>query len=80
MEDRIADLGVGTAPGYRRRGYAKTAVAAVVDHITRAGGEALYKCAPANLASAATARSVGFLPYGRGLVLSAKGPRLAGEK
>lgn len=80
MEDRIADLGVETAPGSRRRGYAKTAVAAVVDHITRAGGEALYKCALANLASATTARSVGFLPYGKGLVLSAKGPRLAGEK
>lgn len=74
MEDSIADLGVETAPGYRRRGYAKTAVAAVVDHITRAGGEALYKCAPANLASAATARSVGFVPYGTGLILTASDP------
>ncbi len=74
MEDRIADLGVEPAPGYRRRGYAKTAIAAVADHITRAGGEALYKCAPANLASTATARSVGFVPYGTGLILTASHP------
>jgi ribosomal protein S18 acetylase RimI-like enzyme len=71
MEDRVADLGVGTAPGYRRRGYAQTAVSAVVEHITRDGGEARYGCSPSNLASIATARSVGFVPYGISLVLSA---------
>jgi GNAT superfamily N-acetyltransferase len=71
MEDKIADLGVETAPAYRRRGYAKTAVSAVVEHITRSGGEARYGCSPNNQASIATARSVGFVPYGTSLVLSA---------
>jgi hypothetical protein len=70
MEDQVADLGVETAVGYRRRGYAKTVVSAVVGHLTGCGGEAIYKCSPDNQASAATARSVGFVPYGRSLVLA----------
>jgi GNAT superfamily N-acetyltransferase len=77
MEDRVADLGVdGTSPAYRRRGYAKTVVSAVVEFITRAGGEARYACDPDNQASIATARSVGFVPYGTSLVLSAPAPDL----
>ncbi len=77
MEDRVADLGVdGTSPAYRRRGYAKAAVSAVVAHITRAGGEARYACDPRNVASRATARSVGFVPYATSLVLSAPAPDL----
>lgn len=71
MEDQVADIGVETAPEYRRRGFAKTAVSAVVEHITRTGGEARYGCRPDNLASIATARSVGFVPYGTSLVLAA---------
>jgi GNAT superfamily N-acetyltransferase len=71
MEDRVADLGVDTAEAYRRRGFAKTAVSAVVEHIARGGGEAFYTCRPDNHASIATARSVGFVPYGTSLVLSA---------
>ncbi|MBN1399641.1 MAG: hypothetical protein JXA74_02320, partial [Anaerolineae bacterium] len=37
LEDRVADLGVETAPAYRRRGYAQTAVSAVVAEITSRG-------------------------------------------
>jgi ribosomal protein S18 acetylase RimI-like enzyme len=74
MEDQVADIGVETAPVYRRRGYAKTAVSAVVEHIARTGGEARYGCRPDNLASTATARSVGFVPYGTSLVLAAPAP------
>ena len=76
MEDRIADIGITTASAYRRRGYAKTAVSAVVEHITRAGGEAKYGCSPTNEASRATARSVGFVPYGTSLILAAPAPDL----
>jgi len=76
VEDLVADLGVETAPRYRRRAYAKTAVAAVVEHITTNGGEARYGCSPGNRASIATARSVGFVPYGRSLILSAPAPEL----
>lgn len=76
MEDLVADLGVGTAPAHRRRGYARTCVSAVVEHIAGGGGEARYGCSPDNAASAATARSVGFVPYGRSLILSAPAPEL----
>ncbi len=71
MEDEIADLGVATAPAYRRRGYARTAVSAVVEHFTRRSGEACYACSPDNEASRATALSVGFVRYGTNLVLGA---------
>ncbi|MHB0935982.1 MAG: GNAT family N-acetyltransferase [Armatimonadota bacterium] len=68
---QIADLGVETAPDYRRRGFAKTAVSAVVEHVTRNGGEAYYCCRPDNHASVATATSVGFMPFGTSLILRA---------
>jgi len=71
MEDSVADVGVETAPGYRRRGYAQTAVSALVEHFTRSGGEARYGCSRGNVASMATARSVGFVPYGVSLILAA---------
>ena len=74
MENEVADLGVETAPACRRRGYAKTAVSAVVAHITERGGEARYGCSPDNHASIATARSAGFAPYGTALTLSAPRP------
>lgn len=71
MEGLVADLGVRTAEPYRRRGYAKTAVSAVVELVTNVGGEAVYYCDPSNAASVATARSVGFVPYGISLILCA---------
>jgi hypothetical protein len=73
MEDEVGALGVETAVLHRRRGYAQTAVSHVVQHIACAGGEAVYNCRPGNLASVATARSVGFVPYGRSLILGAPG-------
>ena len=74
MADRIADLGIETAPAHRRRGYAKTTVSAVTAHITDRGGEALYGTSPDNHASIATASSVGFVSYATKLILSAPGP------
>jgi hypothetical protein len=71
LEDKVADLAVETAEPYRRRGYAQTAVSAVVGVLAAAGGEARYACAPDNLASQSTARSVGFVPYATVLVLAA---------
>jgi len=79
MEGQVADLGVpGTVPACRRRGFAKACVSAVVEHVTRMGGDARYGCDPANLASIATARSVGFVPYGTQLVLAAPAPDTEG--
>jgi len=77
LEDRVADLGVETAEGYRRRRYAKAVVSAVVRRITDQGGEGYYGCSPDNLASIATARGVGFVPYGASLMFS--DPLKAGE-
>jgi len=72
MEGEVADLGVpGTAPPWRRRGYAKTAVSAVVGHIARTGGEARYGTSPGNHASIATARACGFVPHSTQLILAA---------
>jgi ribosomal protein S18 acetylase RimI-like enzyme len=76
MEDRVACLGVETAPGYRRRGYAQACVSGVVAEITARGGEARYGCSPSNEASQATARSVGFVPYGQSLILAAPAPNV----
>jgi GNAT superfamily N-acetyltransferase len=71
MENRRAELGVVTAPAYRRRGYAQTVVSTITAHVTDAGGEAVYFCSPDNSASIATAHSVGFVPYGVSLILGA---------
>lgn len=78
LEDVVADVGVETAPGYRRRGYAQTVVSALVRHFTEGGGESRYSCSPNNEASIATAQSVGFVPYGKSLILSS--PRLDAAK
>lgn len=74
LENCVADVGVETAPPYRRRGYAQAVVAAVVEELTDVGGEAAYSCAPENVASVATVRSVGFVPYAKALVLVAPSP------
>lgn len=71
MEDQVADLAIGTVAEYRRKGYAKTVVSAVVEHFTDRDGQAIYNCMPENHASIATAQSVGFVPFGRSLILSA---------
>ncbi|MHB1294099.1 MAG: GNAT family N-acetyltransferase [Anaerolineae bacterium] len=71
MEGLVADVGVETAPAYRRRGYARMAVVAVAQEVARSGGQVLYHCAETNAASAATAASAGFVTYGRTLALTA---------
>lgn len=72
-ENVVADIGVETAPEYRKQGYGKAVVSAVTKHMLMNAGEALYKCDPANIASRATAQSVGFVPYGKSLILAIKG-------
>jgi RimJ/RimL family protein N-acetyltransferase len=74
LEGQVADLGVETAPAYRQRGYAQTAVSAVAAEVISRSGEARYDCSIENDASIATARSVGFRPYGIELVLGTSAP------
>lgn len=71
MEENVCDVGIETADGYRRCGYAQTALSALVRQFTSRGGEAVYRCDPENHPSIATARSVGFVPFGRSLILGA---------
>jgi GNAT superfamily N-acetyltransferase len=78
LEDRVADLGVETAEAYRRRGFAKTVVSAVTAYMTRTGGEGLYHCSASNLASVATARSVGYELYGNTFILTTNLPGESG--
>jgi GNAT superfamily N-acetyltransferase len=68
-EQSVADVRVATAEAYRGRGYGQTVLSAVVEYITRTDGEARFACHPDNIASIATARSVGFEPYGTSLML-----------
>ena len=72
MQDRIADIGVETALNYRRQGFGKSAVSALVGDFTKRGGEARYGCSPKNVASIATAKAVGFVPYAKSMILSAR--------
>ncbi len=74
FEDRLADLGVVTAYAWRRQGYAQTVVSAVAADLIDRGGEARYSCQPDNHGSAATARSCGFQPWARSLILAAAAP------
>lgn len=71
MEDQVADIGVDTALLYRKRGHAKAAVVAVTNEMTSTGGEAIYSCGKDNLASIATASSVGFELYAKRIVIAA---------
>ena len=69
MPGQVADVAVCTAQPYCRRGFARTAVSALVEHIACTGGETRYTCAVDNPASIATARSVGFAEHGISLLM-----------
>lgn len=55
-------IAVETAPAFRRRGYARTAVTALTAARLAKGGEVCYRCAETNAASMALAASLGFMP------------------
>jgi ribosomal protein S18 acetylase RimI-like enzyme len=54
-------LGVTTHPHYRRQGLGKAVVSALVEHVVREGGVALWSCDVLNVPSLRLARAVGFL-------------------
>lgn len=60
MADLVAEPGIATLPAYRRRGYAKAAVGALLKHLLAQRKTPLWSCAAANTASDRLARSVGF--------------------
>jgi ribosomal protein S18 acetylase RimI-like enzyme len=59
-DDEWEVAAVGTAPGFRRRGYGKAVVSFITDHIIAHGRTATIGARPGNVAMLETARSVGF--------------------
>ncbi len=58
--DRRYELGLETAPPFRRRNYASLTAAACVEHCLDGGLEPLWHCGENNPASSAVAEKVGF--------------------
>jgi len=63
LSDVVWDLSIETLPGHRRRGYAKSAVSAALEHIFANGRLAGWGCDRDGAASLKTAASVGFKHY-----------------
>lgn len=61
----IADMGVLTMPKARGKGLASALVRAMIEHASRHGYEAQYRCQFDNVASNALAQSLGLAPFGR---------------
>ena len=59
--------GVETLPEYRRRGHAKSVVSGVTETLLSRDIIPVYSCSVTNIASANTARSVGYQLYGERL-------------
>ena len=79
LEAEVADLGVETAPQYRRRGYARACVHGVCSAYVARGGQAWYECSPSNVPSQLLAQSVGFKPWAQSLSLRTNSMEMAAE-
>jgi RimJ/RimL family protein N-acetyltransferase len=71
---RIADLGVLTLPGCRRRGHARAVVRALCKYAAQQGYEPQYRCQLDNHASAAVAKAAGLTLFGTWAVVSPDSP------
>ncbi|MCX7732957.1 MAG: hypothetical protein N2248_07345 [candidate division WOR-3 bacterium] len=66
LQDRIAEMYVpGTIPAKRREGYGKTCLSSATRAVIQSGRIPLYLTSDLNPGSIATARAVGYQPYGR---------------
>lgn len=64
MSPTFAEISVNTNPGYRRRGWGRSVVSAMVQHVLENGREPLYAVSESNEASVQLAESVGFVDSG----------------
>ncbi len=65
MADRVADICVpGTIPARRREGFGKQVVACTTEAVLKSGRVPVYVTSDLNFASIATAKAVGYQPYG----------------
>jgi hypothetical protein len=62
-------VGIETAEGYRRRGFAHVALTALTRYVLDMGNVPLYSCASTNLASQRTALSCGYRLYAESIRL-----------
>ncbi|MEO0051475.1 MAG: hypothetical protein ABIK11_02860 [candidate division WOR-3 bacterium] len=66
LQDQIAEMLVpGTIPAKRREGYGKTCLSFATRAVIKSGRIPVYLTSDLNPASIATARAVGYQPYGR---------------
>jgi len=61
---RFAEISINSKPGYRRQGWGKSVLSAIVEHVLENGRLPLYVAAEDNEASIALARKVGFVRNG----------------
>lgn len=71
MSDVIVEPGINTLAPYRRRGYAKAAVVAMLEHLLAIGKTPIWSCRATNRASAALAMGVGFVEFADVFTVSA---------
>lgn len=64
MSPTFAEISVNTNPGYRRRGWGRSVVSAMVQHVLAKGRRPLYAVSDTNDASIQLAESVGFVDSG----------------
>jgi len=60
MADVVIEPGINTLPGYRRRGYARTVVGALLKQWLREGKVPLWSCSAGNVGSQWLAESLGY--------------------
>ena len=71
MSDVIVEPGINTLAPYRRQGYAKAAVVAMLEHLLAIGKTPIWSCRATNRASAALAMGVGFVEFADVFTVSA---------
>lgn len=59
------EIGVETAPAYRKNGYAKVSLSLLINELSKMGIRPIYACSQSNRASISLARSLGFTLEGR---------------
>lgn len=60
-ESKSVEIGVETAPAYRRRGFAKDCMSALIRELAKDKIEPIYYCSQSNTPSLKLARSLGFV-------------------
>ncbi|MBQ7821193.1 MAG: GNAT family N-acetyltransferase [Clostridia bacterium] len=61
-DGEAVEVGVETAPAYRRRGYAKDALYGLINELYSLGIQPIYICSRSNIASLKLANACGFKP------------------